>query len=123
MGDLDFTDGAVLLEDYGGRQIELSERAWNHIIKERNRRYLADHYGEIASTLLKPDCVRTSTKEVNVVIYERCFDDFNVVGTPVGRTWVNVVVNWKTRRVLTVYTCPHRRMQGSVIWPKTEESN
>jgi hypothetical protein len=121
MNTPDFTNGALFIGDYEKREIELSERAWNHIIKERNRRYLADHYEEIVSTLLKPDCVRNSTKEANVVIYERCFDDFNVVGTPVGRAWVNVVVNWKTRRVLTVYTSPHERTQGSVVWPRPEE--
>jgi len=121
MSTPDFTNGVLLIEDYEKRQLELLERAWNHIIKERNRRYLADHYGEIISTLLKPDSVRTSTKEANVVIYERRFDDFKVVGTSVGRAWINVVVNWKTRRVLTVYTSPHERTQGSVVWPKSEE--
>lgn len=121
MNTPDFTNGTLFIEDYENRQIELSERAWNHIIKERNRRYLADHYGEIVSTLRQPDCVRNSTKEANVVIYERRFDDFMVVGTPVGRVWVNVVVNWKTMRVLTVYTSPRERTRGSVVWPRSEE--
>jgi len=121
MSTPDFTNGALFIEDYEKRQLELSERAWDHIIKERNRRYLADHYGEIVSTLSKPDSVRNSTKEASVVIYERYFDDFKVMGTSVGRAWVNVVVNWNTKRILTVYTSRRERTQGSVIWPKPEK--
>jgi hypothetical protein len=121
MSTPNFTNGTIFIQDYEKRQIELSERTWKHIVEERHRRYLGDHYGEIVSTLLKPDYVRNSTSESNVVIYERCFDDFDVVGVSMGRAWVEVVANWKTNRVLTVYIKTHKRTQGSVIWPKIKK--
>lgn len=109
-----FKNGVCVIIDYGKRALELSERAWNHIIGEKNRVYFERSFDEIAQTLKKPSEVRKSTKQKNVVIYERHFTDLYLL----GRAYVNVVVNQKTKRILTAYPSLKKRRKGILVWPR-----
>lgn len=116
-----FVDGKLSIEDYTGTEIELSERAWKHITDERSRRYFKEHYGKIVLTLQEPDKVFRSTKEKNVVIYERRFDDFFVANTVMGRAYIAVIVNWGTKCIRTAYPTRDKRNRGPMIWPEPKK--
>ena len=115
----EFKDGACVIVDYGKRALELSERAWNHIIGEKNRVYFEHSFDKIEQTIKKPNEVRKSTGQKNVVIYERFFTDLYISdNTVLGRTYVNVVVNRKTKRILTAFPCLKKRRKGALVWPR-----
>ena len=117
MGKPEFKDGKFITVDYAGRCLELPEYTWKHIICERRRAYFEHLFDKIVETLKNPGAVKKSTKIENVVIYERHFDDFYVADTFLARAYVNVVVNWKTQRILTAYSSKKRK-RGRIIWPK-----
>ena len=73
----------------------------------------------IEQTLKNPTRVVESTKEKNVVLYEKCFDDYSIANTVLSTAYVYVVVNWSTGIIRTVYDNPRRRTHGKVLWPKT----
>lgn len=117
MGKPKFKDGKSIIVDYAKRKLELPEYAWNHIIKERKRDYFEQFFDKIVQTLQKPSTVKKSRKMENVVIYERYFDDFYVTDSVLGRAFVNVIVNWKTKRILTAYPSLKRK-KGRILWPR-----
>ena len=117
MGKPEFKRGIHIIKDYSGRKLELSERVWKHITEERGRDYFERFFGKIVETLRKPSAVKKSSKMTNVVIYERFFDDFYITHSVLGHAFVNVVVNWKTNRVLTAYTSIKRK-KGRILWPR-----
>ena len=112
-----FKNGICVITDYAKRNLELPKYTWNHIIQEKRRDYFEPLFGKIVDTLRKPDVVKKSSKEENVVIYERRFDDFYITDTFLARAYVNVIVNWKTRRIRTVYPSKKRK-RGRIIWPQ-----
>ena len=112
-----FKNGSYIIKDYSGRDVELTERAWKHITKEKGRDYFERFFDKIVKTLRKPSAVKKSSKITNVVIYERFFDDFYITHSVLGRAFVNVVVNWETRRVLTAYPSIKRK-KGRILWPR-----
>jgi hypothetical protein len=116
MGKIGFKHGVLKLRDYANRNLELSQRAWKHIIEDRGRDYFERLFDNIVLTLASPDEVRESTKEKNVVIYERFFDDFYVANTVLGRAYINVVVNWSTGIIRTVYPSQNKRQKGKIVW-------
>ena len=116
-----FKNGICVITDYEGRELGLLERTWSHIVRDRQRKYFYSQFNKIAQTLESPLRVFESQAEKNVVIYERFFDDFYITNTVLGRTYVYVVVNWKTARIRSAYVNPRRRRQGKVIW-ETEDS-
>ena len=116
MGKADFEKGELTLSDYANRKLKLSQRAWKHIIEDRGRDYFERLFGNIASTLEEPDQVRESTKEKNVVIYERFFDDFYIANTVLGRAYIDVVVNWNTNVIRTAYPSRNKRLKGRIVW-------
>lgn len=113
----EFKDGKSVIVDYANRKIELPKYTWNHIIKERKRSYFERFFDKVARTLKEPTQVRESTKEKNIVIYQRFFDDFYISNTVLGRAYVEVVVNWKTKRIRTVYMSRKKRQKGKLLWP------
>lgn len=120
MGKPEFKDGLIIIVDYAGRKLILYTLTWNHIVKERSRDYFERSYDKIVETLEKPLQVRQSTKEKNVVIYEKFFDDLYIADTVVGHAYINVVVNWNTNVIRTVYPSIKRRKKGKLLWPTTE---
>ncbi len=110
----EFKNGTCVIVDYGKRALELSEHAWNHIIGENNRVYFERSFDKIVQTLKKPDEARKSIQQKNVVIYERHFTDLYLL----GRAYVNVVVNQKTKRILTAYSSLKKRRKGTIAWPQ-----
>ena len=115
----EFKNGTCVIVDYGKRALELSKRAWNHIIGEKNRVYFERSFDKIAQTLKKPDEARKSIKQKNVVIYERHFTDLYLNdNTVLGRMYINVVVNQKTKRILTAYPSLKKRRKGTIVWPR-----
>lgn len=117
MGRPKFKHGSFIIKDYSGRKLQLYERAWTHITKERNRDYFERLFDKIVETIRNPSQVRKSTQENNVVIYEKAFDDFYITNTVLGRAYINVVVNWNTNRIRTVYPSRRKRQKGKLIWP------
>jgi hypothetical protein len=115
-----FKNGELFIEDYSGRQVILAEKAWKHIIIDRNRTYFEQNFKKIKETLQKPDHVRESTQEKNVVIYERFFDDFYITNSVLGRAYIDVVVNWSTNRIRSVYPSLKKRQRGRKLWPKEQ---
>ena len=99
MGRPEFKHGSFIIKDYSGRKLQLSERTWTHITDERSRDYFERLFDKIVETIKDPSQVRKSTKENNVVIYEKDFDDFYITNTVLGRAYVNVVANWNTNRI------------------------
>lgn len=71
-----FKNGLFIIEDYAHRKLELQEHTWKHIIQEREKAYFEYLFDKIIETIKDPLQVRQSTKEKNVVIYERFFGDF-----------------------------------------------
>lgn len=112
-----FKDGKCIIVDYAKRELELPKSTWEHIIKERGRVYFERFFDKLAATLQKPEAVKKSSKMTNVVIYERFFDDFYITNTVLGRAFVNVIVNWKTNRILTAYPSVKRK-KGRILWPR-----
>ena len=114
----DFKKGACIIKDYQGLSLELSERQWAHITKERGRRYFERSFEKIVDTLRTPDQVRQSTQEKNVLIYEKEFDDLYITNTVLGRAYVNVIVNIKTLIIRTAFPSKNKRKKGKVVWQK-----
>lgn len=112
-----FQAGKCIILDYARRELELPKSAWEHIIKDRGRVYFERFFDKIELTLKNPKTVKKSSKMENVVIYERFFDDFYITNTVLGHTYVNVVVNWKTKRILTAYPSVKRK-KGRILWPR-----
>jgi len=113
----DFKNGYVTITDYAGRELQMTERAWVHVTRERNRQYFERLFDKITQTLKDPSQVRQSTQEKNVVIYESLFNDFYITDTVLGRAYVNVVVNWNTNLIRTAYPSRRKRQKGKLIWP------
>lgn len=113
----EFKSGSYIIKDYSGRDLELTECAWKHITEEKGRDYFERLFDKIVETLQKPSTVKKSSKMANVVIYERFFDDFYITHTVLGHAFVNVVVNWKTKRILTAYPSLKRK-KGRILWPR-----
>jgi hypothetical protein len=112
-----FKNGEFLIDDYAGRKLTLTEKAWNHIIIESNRTYFERLFDKITETIKNPNQVRSSTQEKNVVIYEKLFDDFYITDSVLGRAYVNVVANWSTDRIRTAFTSLKKRQKGKQLWP------
>jgi len=117
MNKPEFKDGKYIIVDYAQRKIELPEYAWNHIIKERKRDYFERFFDKLEQTLRKPSAVKKSRKMPDVVIYERHFNDFYITESVLGHAFVNVIVNWKTKRILTAYPSLKRK-KGRILWPQ-----
>jgi len=117
MSKPDFKNGYFTITDYANRKLELPQHAWNHIIEERRRSYFERFFDKLEQTLQKPTTVKKSTKMPNVVIYERLFDDFYVTDTFFARAYINVIVNWKTQRILTAYSSKKAK-KGRILWPR-----
>jgi len=117
MGKPKFKAGKCIIVDYANRELELLESTWAHIVQERGRVYFERLFDKLVATLEKPVAVKKSSKIADVVIYERFFDDFYITNTVLGRAFVNVVVNWKTRKILTAYPS-RKRKRGRIIWPR-----
>lgn len=117
MVEPEFKDGKSIIVDYANRKLELPVYAWDHIIEEKKRSYFERLFDKIVQTLQKPSTVKKSSKMPDVVIYERYFDDFYIIDSVLGRAFVNVVVNWKTQKILTAYPSIKRK-KGRILWPK-----
>ena len=113
----DFKNGLYIIKDYGGRKLELSEKTWNHIIIEKNRSYFERFFENIVQTIERPNWVKASKKEQNVVMYIRRFDDFYIIESVLGRAYIHIVVNWNTNRIRTAYPSITPK-KGRVLWPK-----
>jgi len=113
-----FKNGERKITDHEGRDIVLTERTWRHIIRDNNRAYFRHQFNKVAGTLEKPDIIFGSRKEKNVVIYRRYFAEFCLANIFFVKTYVYVVVNWETARVLTVYINPKARIKGPIKWQK-----
>jgi hypothetical protein len=120
MGKPKFQNGLIIIVDYADRKLRLSERSWSHIIREKGRDYFERSYDKIVQTLENPSQVRQSTKEKNVVIYEKFFDDFYIADTVLGRAYINVVVNWNTNVIRTAYPSRKKRQNGKLVWPRRQ---
>ena len=116
-----FKNGICILKDYAGRFLELPKYAWDHIIDEHNRRYFERSFDKLAQTLRGPSVVRKSTSSVDCVIYERFFDYIYIVNSVLGRAYISVVVNLKTKRIRTAYVNPRKRKKGAIVWPKAKK--
>lgn len=112
-----FKNGEYTITDNQGNELTLSERTWlQHIIKDRGRGYFKSQFSKIVQTVKAPDRIIRSKAEKNVVIYERFFDDFYITNTVLGRVYISVFANWKTKRIRTVHTSPRKRKKGEIIW-------
>lgn len=120
MAKPEFKDGTLILEDYAGRKLCLPEQTWKHIVEEKGRDYFERFYDKFVETLKNPSQVRQSTKEKNVVIYEKLFDDFYIANTVLSRAYLSVVVNWSTNRIRTAYPSIRKRQKGKLLWPTTK---
>ena len=115
--EFDYLHTTDKMASYSGRKLQLYERTWTHITKERNRDYFERLFDKIVETIRNPSQVRKSTQENNVVIYEKAFDDFYITNTVLGRAYINVVLNWNTNRIRTVYPSRRKRQNGILICP------
>ncbi len=114
-----FEDGKTVLKDYRGQELILLERQWKHFVSDRGRTRFQEKFAVIEQTLKNPTRVVESTKEKNIVLYEKCFHDYSIANTVLATAYVYVVVNWSSGIIRTVYDKPRRRTHGKVLWPKT----
>ena len=100
----------VILTDYEGRSIRLTDERWRHIEEHPE---MVGLRGAVAETLRKPEAVVQSRSDPSARLYYRFYHR-----TMVGGKYLCVVV--KVRRedafVVTAYLTD-RLKRGTVLWP------
>lgn len=74
----------ILLKDYLGRDIRLTDNRWEHII---TRTEMVDQKEKIKETLLNPDKIKRSKHDSEVLLYYRLYEK-----TPVTKKYLMVAV-------------------------------
>jgi len=118
VGSPQFINGVLKVKTFEGRIFELRETTWfDHILKDRSREYLRDHFDKILETLKEPDYILQSPAEGQVVSYVKYFTDFRIWNTVTAMAYLYVLVNLSTDRIRTIYT--NVRLKGwHRLWPK-----
>ncbi len=99
-----FQGGAFVIKGHDGKQFELTEQTWRHIVQDNSSKYLEAHFDKIAETLEHPDFILKSPKEESVKAFVKFFDDFYILNTVTARVFLYVLVNVNNCRIRTVYT-------------------
>ncbi len=74
----------ILLKDYLGRSIRLTDNRWEHIL---TRAEMSEQKEKIRETLLAPDRIKKSKHEPEVLLYYKLYEQ-----TPVTKKYLLVAV-------------------------------
>lgn len=119
-----FKDGSLII--YGRdttnagkkRQLELTERTWKeHILVDKGRAYLQNHFDKIIDTLKNPDYILRSPSDKNVGSFAKHYDDFCIFDSVTAELYLYVLVNLNNNRIRTIYTNPKLK-EWKKIWPR-----